>query len=94
MKNCCGKPRQSRFCPDCGLGLDCDPAESLLKFLRTHSKAAEDQCRKLEQRIEDGDFNKYVTLERMQSKLKRSQTILAKWNSWIEIVESKASVKK
>jgi len=63
-------------------------------FLRTHSKAAEDQCRKHEQRIEDGDFNKYVTLERMQSKLKRSQTILAKWNSWIELVESKASVKK
>jgi hypothetical protein len=72
---CCGEPRESRFCPDCGKELQGDPLMSLLAYLRLSLKSAERNAKDF---VNDDKSRLAISARRQ----------VEKWRGWIEAIES------
>lgn len=67
---CCGKNRETKFCPDCGRGLDQEPIYQLLAHI---TKTAHNYKRQLDFSVEN---------EMSEFHRNKAKKTYKKWNSW------------
>ena len=77
MTICCGRERNSRFCPECGKRLrDPRPIDELLDSVR---QTARSKQATYEKRLRDGFSEADLTSEKL---------LADKWRSWMEALEA------
>jgi len=78
MSECCGKKRETRFCPDCGAALGPKgPGVELLKHVQKTAAHFQLRVRRYEKPVSDDPTNAYLKRQK-----ERAQAMFDKWDGW------------
>jgi hypothetical protein len=77
---CCGQPRTSRYCPDCGEKLRREPIDELVSHCKTQEKKALTQASRFR------EHGGYGEQEECNQYARKQEEAAARWKSWYEAI--------
>lgn len=85
---CCGKTRDSRFCPDCGKELGLGVLEGLIDYCRKNERPHRKRIEELKQRKANPQNDRDRDTDKLNRRIANKTRMAEKWKRWADAVQS------